>query len=437
MSEARRSIIDVDSVKPYRSPKQRRQVLIAVVVVLMVVGVGAGAYLFLAPKKQTYTLRSFDTSRVQQGDLVQTTQASGTVAIPVQMNLPSPEEGYAAGLYVAEGDTVTKGQVLARVDVPDLRTSLEDEQSSLENAKRSYSNTVAQDQVNLLRKQRALDSLNVDIASAQEDRDRLKKLVAINSSKQSDLEASQKSLDKLIANKSEQALQLEEDKRLYALNEQSLQAAVADSETKIARLMDRIKATTITSPMNGQVLSVLAAAAVPGSLIALSTTIFTIADPSSAIVELEIDEQYSGVLTIGQSVKLTVGSATMTGRITSIGKVAQQSSSGLGATVAVKVKPEGNSTNLLQGNTAVGELDLGTKQKALTIPRGPYLTTGSQRYLYKVAGNTARRVSVTFGATEGNTVEVLSGVQAGDEIITSGYQNYIDYEEITLARGGN
>jgi HlyD family secretion protein len=189
--------------------------------------------------------------------------------------------------------------------------------------------------------------------------------------------------------------------------------------------------------MNGQVLSVLATAAVPGSLIALSATIFTIADPSSAIVELEIDEQYSGVLSIGQAVKLTVGSATMAGRITSIGKVAQQSSSGLGATVAVKVKPEGTTTSLLQGNTAVGEVDLGTKPNALTIPRGPYLTTGSQRYLYKVTGNTARRVSVTFGATEGNTVEVLSGVQAGDEIITSGYQNYIDYEEITLARGGN
>ena len=436
MSEASRRIVDVDNVKPYKSPKQRRQVLIAVVVVLMVVAVGAGAYLFLAPKKQSYTLRSFETAKVQVGTLVQTTQSSGTVALPVQMNLPSPEEGYAAGLYVAEGDTVRKGQLLAKIDVPDLRTSVEDQQAALENAKRNYGNTVAQNKVSIQRKERALASLDVDIKNAQADRDRLQKLVAINSSRQSDLDTAQKSLDKLVASKAEQALQLEEDKRLNALNEQSLQAAIADTATKIERLMDRIKATSITSPMDGQVLSIIDSAAVPGSLIPLSTTVFTIADPSSAIVELEVLEQYSGLLSLGQSVKLTVGSATMTGHITGIGKVAQQSSSGLGATVSVKVKPDENASSLLLGNTAVGELDLGTKENAMTIPRGPYLTTGSQRYLYKVDGNTARRVAVTFGVTEGNTVEILSGVEKGDEIITSGYQNFIEYEEITLERGG-
>jgi HlyD family secretion protein len=72
----------------------------------------------------------------------------------------------------------------------------------------------------------------------------------------------------------------------------------------------------------------------------------------------------------------------------------------------------------------------------MMIPRGPYLTTGSQRYLYKVEGNVARRVDVTFGVMEGNTVEVLTGVEAGDEVITSGYQNFIEFEQITLERGG-
>ena len=72
----------------------------------------------------------------------------------------------------------------------------------------------------------------------------------------------------------------------------------------------------------------------------------------------------------------------------------------------------------------------------MTIPRGPYLTTGSQRYLYKVEGSIARRVAVTFGLMEGNTVEILSGVEPGDEVITSGYQNFVEYEEITLERGG-
>jgi HlyD family secretion protein len=101
----------------------------------------------------------------------------------------------------------------------------------------------------------------------------------------------------------------------------------------------------------------------------------------------------------------------------------------------VKVKPEQDSATLLLGNTAVGTIDLGTTEDALQLPRGPYLTTGSERYLYKVEGATAQRVVVSFGSTEGSTMEVLSGVQAGDIVIISGYQNFIEYEQIALAKG--
>jgi HlyD family secretion protein len=437
MSEASHRIVDVDNVKPYRSPKQRKQVLIAIVVVLIVAAVGAAAYLFLAPRKQTYTLRSFDTATVQVGSLVQTTQASGSVAIPVQMNVPSPEEGYAAGLYVAEGDSVVKGQILAKIDVPDLESELVDARSNLADARLTYDKTVAQDKINIERAQRAIASLDVDVANAQVERDRLTKLVAINSSRKSDLDAAQKTLDKQIASKREKELQLEEDRQLYAIEEKARLAAIADLETTISRLLERTRATSIAATMSGEVLDIDSTAGVAGSLIASGKTLFTIADPASAIVELEVLEQYSGLLSVGQSVKLTVGSTTLGGAITSIGKVAQQSSDGLGATVVVKVRPDGNAgSSLLLGNTAVGELVLGTKENAMTLPRGPYLTTGSQRYLYKIEGSTARRIAVTFGVTEGNTVEILSGVQAGDEIITSGYQNYVEYEEITLERGG-
>jgi hypothetical protein len=42
---------------------------------------------------------------------------------------------------------------------------------------------------------------------------------------------------------------------------------------------------------------------------------------------------------------------------------------------------------------------------------------------------------VTFGTIEGQLVQVLSGVEAGDEVIISGYQNYIEYETVKLEGG--
>jgi HlyD family secretion protein len=432
MGEANRRIIDVDNVKPLRSTAQKRQIAIAAAAVVLVAGLGVGAYFLISPKPAGYTLRGYQSAKVELGTLVQSTQASGTVALPVQMSLPSPEEGYSAELRVAEGDKVVKGQVLARIDVPTLSESLEDLQASLQDAKRTYQKTVESDRVALERKQREIDSLRTDIADARAERDRVQKLVDIKASTQNDLDTAQKSVDKLVAGGKEKSLQLEEDRKLYAMDEQSSVAAIDDLTTKIKRLNERIRATTITSPMNGEVLAILDALAVPGSLITANQTLFTIADPSSAIVELEVSEQYSGLLSEKQEVELTVGSTTLTGKITGIGKVAEQSSDGLGATVAVKVKPVGDASSLILGNTAVGVIDLGAKTNALLLARGPYLTTGSQRYLYKVQGTTAERIAVTFGSTDGSTVEILTGVQAGDEIVTSGYQNFVEFEKINL-----
>ena len=180
--------------------------------------------------------------------------------------------------------------------------------------------------------------------------------------------------------------------------------------------------------------------AVPGSLISSNTVLFTIVDPDSAVVELEVEEQYSAALREGDLVELTISNRKMNGRIESIGRVAQMSSDGLSATIAVQIRPElgpddPNSELLLQGATAVGVFELGVKEGILLLPRGPYLTTGSQRYLYRVEGNSAERIDVTFGDVQGTVIEVLSGVEAGDEIIISGYQNYIEYKNVSLGGG--
>ena len=54
------------------------------------------------------------------------------------------------------------------------------------------------------------------------------------------------------------------------------------------------------------------------------------------------------------------------------------------------------------------------------------------RYLYLVDGSTAVRTPVTYGAVTEQYVQIISGVSAGDEVITSSYQNYIDFGRVEL-----
>jgi HlyD family secretion protein len=435
VAEPSRNIIDAVGVKPYRSNRQRSQALIAVVVVVIVAGLSAGAYVLLAPREQVYVVGDYESAVVKLGSLVQTTQASGTVAFPVQMRLTSPEEGYADRLYVAAGDAVETGQALASLDVPDLEESLEDLRSALAEAERTYEKTRAQNRIAVGRAVREIEALEREIVDAQKEQERVRALVSVNASRESELDAARDAVVGLVAKRDEAQMRLAEDQELYELEEQSRRATVVDYETKIARLLERIAATTIKSPMDGEVLEANSSLAVPGSPIANNAELFTVADPASALVELEVLEQYSALLAIGREVKLTVGSASFSGRISSIGRVATQSSDGLGATVLVEVTPEEPGQTLLLGNTAVGEIELGEKENIMIIPRGPYLTTGSRRYLYRISDNTAERVPVTFGDVQGSMVEIVSGVEPGDEVITSGYQNFIEYESIRLKEG--
>ncbi len=435
MAAEARKIIREESVRPYTSPQQNRQRAIALVVILIIAALGAGAYFLFMPQKEIYRLRTYQTAQVRLTDLVQTTQASGTVEIPVQMVLPSPEAGYAARLLVSVGDEVSEGQLLAEIMVPDLDDQLDDLLADLADAGRSYQRFLIQNSFAIAQAERDIASLQQDLKKAELERDRVAALMKVGGASQSELDKAEEDLAGAQENIAERKLSLQQDQALHEIDRAVKKADIARLDTKIRRLRERIAATSISSPIDGEVLEYEPALTVPGSRISANSELFTIADPSSAIVGLEVLEQYSALLTEGQRVELTVGGLKLPGIITSIGRVAQMSSDGLGATVAVKVKPEVTNESLLLGSTAVGVFTLGIKPNTLLLPRGPYLTTGSQRYLYRVEGDTARRIDVTFGEIQGNDVEILRGVEPGDLIITSGYQNYIEYDEVKLERG--
>jgi hypothetical protein len=150
------------------------------------------------------------------------------------------------------------------------------------------------------------------------------------------------------------------------------------------------------------------------------------------LVDLNFEEQYINDLQPGMEVDLSINGTLYPGFIDVVGKIATPSPTGLGSSINIRITPETGEDLLTPGATVIGEVNLGTRENILTLPRGPYLTTGNNIYLYRVKGQRAERIPVTYGAVQGGKVEIISGVRAGDEIITSGYQNFIQFEEIDL-----
>ncbi|MDC7218461.1 MAG: efflux RND transporter periplasmic adaptor subunit [Spirochaetales bacterium] len=426
------SIVQQGKTKRIKQPGSGRQLRIAIIVLGIIAALMGGGWYFLSPREEIYILRDYESGRVTLGQFESTTQASGTVVIGREVDLPSRQEGYGDELYVDEGDYIVAGQILAKMDVPDLLEDLEDYQISLTSAQIDLEEEIINQKYEILELNKTLEDLRDDIVDAEEDVVKYEELVKVNASRESELEDARDTLEDLQGDLEDSLLDLEKTEQINILEIRDLEDQIKSYEIKIARTQAEIDDTRISSPISGEIQSIADELAVAGSYIAQNDTLITIVDRSSAVVELEVYEEYASLLTEGQEILMTVSDSAVLGTIESIGQYATSSSDGLGSTITVEVVPDQSAGYLTPGATAVSELSLGARDNVMTLPRGAYLTTGSQKYLYVIKNGVAEKVKVTYGSIEENTVEILSGVEPGDEVILSGYQNFIEYSTLEI-----
>ena len=432
MDQSKPSIVQAKTAIKVKNPARRRQLRIAVIFTLIIIAAALGAYFLLNGSGDKYALKNYNTAIAETGEINYIAQGSGAVEIINQFILQSPENGYAENLYVSEGETVKTGAVLAEFSVPDLRKELADEKESLEENLLNLEKFKIQNDNSVAKAKRDIAKKEKDITTARNDLSQTESLFKSGGASKNDVDQKRDSLDALISDLEEAKISLEETITLYNIDLKIKEAAVNDLEESITELEDRIAAARITSPMDGDILSMESSLAVPGSKITSGKELFIIGQPESALALVEVDEEFAAQLGIDGEARLSVGGSWSSGKITSIGKVAILSSDGVTATVEVKIKPDRLTSSFIQGAAVTAEFPLGSRENVLQLPRGAYLTTGNQKYVYVIKGNKAYRKPVEYGEIQDLTIEVLSGLNPGEKIITSSYSNFIEYEEIDL-----
>ena len=145
-------------------------------------------------------------------------------------------------------------------------------------------------------------------------------------------------------------------------------------------------------------------------------------------------ENRIGEVRVGNPVAITIGDTVSAGKVTSISSSATSSSSSSTSTVRVVSDFAEVPSNAIVGGSVSAEIEVGVIQNALTLPRGPYLSSGNYSAAYVIDGDTAEKKTAAFGVTDGNAIQVLSGLKEGDRVITSAYQEFIHLARINLAK---
>lgn len=218
--------------------------------------------------------------------IIESVNASGKVYPEVEVKISPDISGEITELSVQEGDSVTKGQVLARI-YADIYALQRDEASS----------RVQQTSASVRNTQESLEGLRATVEQAQLNYDRNKKLYEDKVISKAELEQFETSLRSSRANlrAAEQTLQ-------------SLQATVQGSQVGLSRANKDLGRTTLTAPMSGVIssLKVKKGERVAGNSFNIGTEMMTVADMSVIEVRVDVGENDIVKIHIGDSADVEV-----------------------------------------------------------------------------------------------------------------------------------
>ncbi|SHI93953.1 efflux RND transporter periplasmic adaptor subunit [Flavobacterium haoranii] len=172
----------------------------------------------------------------------------------------------------------------------------------------------------------------------------------------------------------------------------------------------------------------------PGMVVSPGTALFEIVNINSLKLSVLIDESQVGKIALGQAVTINVNvlpDETFSGKITFI---APKSDSSLNFPVEIEVQNKGN---LRAGmyTTATFKTNNGTEtQKMLTVPAEAFVNGVSSGQLFIVNNGTAKLIKIQTGKVYGNKVQILSGLNEGEQVITSGQINLDNGSKINIIK---
>lgn len=163
----------------------------------------------------------------------------------------------------------------------------------------------------------------------------------------------------------------------------------------------------------------------PGSFVNPGMELFEVVNVSTLKLKVNVDEKHVGTLKVGQTIKVespVLADQEFSGKISFIAPKADAS-----LNFPVELDIQNNASNALKagmyGNAYFGDSQLAN---VLVIPRTAFVGSVSSNQVFVHKDGKAVLTKVVSGRTFGEYIEVISGVEKGAQVITSGQINLID-----------
>ncbi len=320
-------------------------------------------------KAETMVVGPENIAVAANGSIMTGPSISGTLEPDREAVLRAQVSGSVLQTYADQGQAVNAGTVLARIDATGIQDAYASARAGLVSARNA-----------------------ADVAA--KDLDRNEKLLAAGAIAERDIDQSRRTSI-------------------------AAQAALEDANSRLASAEKAYRSTTVTAPFSGVVSERPVSA---GDVVQPGSALFTVVDPSSMRLEASVPAEQLASIRIGVPVDFTVSGypgRQFVGRITRINPTADPTTRQV--RIYVSIPNEGRA--LIGGLFANGRMSTATKM-GLVVPASAVDVRGTTPSVMRVKQGKVEKVQVQIGLTDktSETIEVLSGLQAGDTLLLGAVQ---------------
>jgi HlyD family secretion protein len=394
--------------------------------ILLVVAVATLALARLEPAAPSVARASIWVDAVREGEMLRQVRGPGTL-VPREIRwIAAQTDGRVERILVRPGAVVDPDTVLVELSNPDLVQQAEEARYALEAAEAEFIETELRLSSQQLDQRASLSVAHVEYESARLQAEAEKVLA-----EQGIVPGIQYRRSQLLADQFQIRLQIETERVEQFAS--SVKAQVASQRARLEqtrnqyqRRQEQLASLQVRAGISGVLQQVPVE---EGQRVTLGANIARVARPDDLQAELRIAESQARDVQIGQRVAVDTRNGIVEGVVVRVDPAVQS------GTVQVDVELVGALPRGARPDLSVdGTIELERLEHVMHTGRPAYGQPNSTVGLFKLidGGRSAIRVPVQLGRSSVNAVEILQGLQPGDEVILSDTSTWDSHDRIRL-----
>ena len=398
------------------NPLKRRLLIgiLGIIGLASLLGFGVPAISTLLQADVSISRRQIEIATVRRGDLQHDIAAQGRIVAANSPTVYTPATGIIS-VSINAGDIVSRGQVIATIDSPELNSQLEQERTVMESLKLELGRQEIQMKTALLNTQQAIENAGVDLELAQKKMQRAEQIYETKTISESEYELIMAELEKAeLAHKhAKENLDLQRENLDFELKTKRLQ--LERQQFVVKELQRRVDELTMRSPIAGIVGSINVR---DRDNVSINSPLLTLVDLSAFEVEVSIPENYADDMSVGLAAEVMINGQKR------MGKLAAISPEVINGQVIGRIAFADSPGNMRQNQRVSAHILIESHTGVLLVKRGSFVESGGGNIAYAIDGTIATKRPIKIGARGVTDVEILSGLNEGDQIIISDIERF-------------